>query len=120
MNVAVKTINSVSVLSPRILTWTLSLKKIVLVCIFALVVTISAFAVIYVQDVNRRLLGNLQNLASARVQLQSQWSQLLLEQSTWSAQARIQQMASKKFNMLIPAPKSIVMVDAKGEWQKKS
>jgi cell division protein FtsL len=42
--------------------------------------------------------------------MQTEWGQLLLEQSAWSMQARIERVANVKLNMQLPTAKSVVMI----------
>ena len=72
----------------------------------------SAFSTIYVRDVHRRLMGDLQTLQNERAQMHNRWSQLLLEQSAWTSQARIVQLAKQQYDMVMPKPYSIVILDA--------
>ncbi len=75
-----------------------------------LLVISSAFAVVYSRDLDRRLTSELQQIQSTRADLQEEWSQLLLEQSTWSTQARIQRIAQTQLQMREPEQSSIIMV----------
>lgn len=74
------------------------------------VVLISALAFIYVKDLNRQLFIDYQQLQSQTEQLQTDSNKLLLEQSAWSSQARVQQIAEQQMDMLIPATKDVVML----------
>lgn len=69
----------------------------------------SAIGLIYVKDLNRRLVSERQMTTHSYDELQNQWSQLLLEQGTWSTQARIQQIATEKMGMHIPTQAEMVM-----------
>lgn len=73
-------------------------------------VILSAFAVIYVKDVNRRLFIQYQNLQQAQAQEMSRFSKLLLEQSTWSTQARVQRIAQQDLGMQLPTTANTVLV----------
>lgn len=81
-----------------------------LVIVLAFSVFISGFAVVYVQDWQRRLFVKSQTLITKQNKMQTQWGKLLLEQSTWSMQARIEHIAATKLNMKLPASKNIIMV----------
>ncbi len=81
---------------------------------FILLVTLvltSAFAVIYVKDMNRRLFVELQTLQSSRDRLHEEWGQLLLEQSTWATQSRIQHVAQDRLDMVMPSSQDIKIVE---------
>lgn len=81
-----------------------------LVIVLALAVFVTGFAVVYVQDWQRRLFVETQTLVTKQNHMQTQWGKLLLEQSTWSMQARIERVAATKLDMHLPASKAIVMV----------
>lgn len=74
-------------------------KNILLAFVLILSVLVSAFCVVYVKDLERRLFGELQVLQQTRDHLQIEWGQLLLEQSTWAAPTRIQQIATRDLGM---------------------
>lgn len=71
------------------------------VAILLIVLLLSAFGTIYIKDMNRRLMGTLQEKQAASVQLHNQYSQLLLEKSTWDNQARVQRLATQQ-GMVMP------------------
>ena len=73
-------------------------------------VVVSALSIIYAKDLTRRSFSELQQLQQKRDHLQVAWSQLLLEQSTWTTQARIQTAATKRFNMVVLPTKTINML----------
>ncbi|HET7396091.1 MAG TPA: cell division protein FtsL [Gammaproteobacteria bacterium] len=74
-----------------------------------LAVLLSAFAVIDARHENRVLFAQLQQLRQQRDALNVEWGQLLLEQSTWSTHARIEQMATQKLDMESPEHVEIVV-----------
>jgi len=53
---------------------------------------------------------NYQDLQTSQGTLHVEWSKLLLEQSTWSTQTRIQHIAQQKLGMEVPVPEKINMV----------
>ncbi|GAB4223704.1 MAG: hypothetical protein Tsb005_19480 [Gammaproteobacteria bacterium] len=65
-------------------------------------VLISAFLVVYVKDLDRRLFSQVQTEQQVRNKLQVEWGQLLLEQSTLATQARVQTIARDQLNMHSP------------------
>jgi|GEM_PF-830664 len=75
------------------------------------VVIISALALIYVKDLNRRLFIDYQNLQQVNSEMNIYYGRLLLEQGVWSAQERIQVVAANSLNMVIPSSSDIVMLD---------
>ncbi len=81
--------------------------------VVALLITavfLSALAVIDARHENRILFAQLQQLRQQRDQINIEWGQLLLEQSTWSTHARIEQMATQKLDMEMPTHAEIVVV----------
>lgn len=76
------------------------------------IVLMSALALIYVKDLNRRLFIDVQQHQAQTEQLQIENNRLLLEQSAWSSQARVQQVAAEQLDMELPATKEIVMLKA--------
>lgn len=79
---------------------------ILFICVFA-----SAVGVVYMKDLNRRLFIQYQGLQQAQQQYDVDWGKLLLEQSTWSTQARVQGIASEKLNMVMPSRSGVTIVD---------
>lgn len=74
------------------------------------ILIISAFAVVYLKDLNRREFIQYQDMVRANQQAQMDWQKLLLEQSTWAAQANIQKTASERLHMYTPEAKEIVLL----------
>jgi len=80
-----------------------------IMALLLLAVLLSAFAVIDARHENRVLFAQLQQLRQQRDALNVEWGQLLLEQSTWSTHARIEQMATQKLDMVVPEHVEIVV-----------
>jgi cell division protein FtsL len=76
---------------------------------------LSAFSVIYIKDLNRRLFINYQTLEATHDKLYEDWGKLLLEQSTWSTQARVQKIASHRLSMNLPPAKEVVVLRLRGK-----
>ncbi|MCG8670185.1 MAG: cell division protein FtsL [Pseudomonadales bacterium] len=81
-----------------------------LVGMAALFMLVSAFGVIYSTYQTRKLIAEFQYLQNQRNELQTEWGQLLLEQSTWGSFNRVERLASKKLNMKVPEPQQVVMI----------
>ncbi|MCL5261372.1 MAG: cell division protein FtsL [Gammaproteobacteria bacterium] len=77
-----------------------------------LCVLLSALGLVYIKDLNRRMFINFQQLQTQTEYLQSDSSKLLLEESAWSAQARVQQVAEQQLNMQLPPSADIVTIKA--------
>lgn len=82
----------------------------ILVLVFLLLV--SALGVVYVKDLNRRLFIDQHKLQVQSEQLQSDSNKLLLEQSAWAAQARVQRVAQQQLQMQIPPSADVVVIKA--------
>jgi cell division protein FtsL len=78
--------------------------------LLALVVLISALSVVYLADLNRRLFMQVQTEQAAQNQMHLDWGKLLLEQTTWSTQARVQALAQERLGMVAPTPANTVLV----------
>lgn len=70
----------------------------------------SALGVIYIKDLNRRLFITYHKLQAQSEQLQAHSNKLLLEQSAWGAQARVQLVAQGQLQMQIPSAIDVKMV----------
>ena len=80
------------------------------VLLLAVAIFFSCFFVVYIKDINRRLFVESQILTRDQNKFQTEYGQLLLEQSTWATQARIEKIATTKLNMQIPLQQKIVLV----------
>lgn len=80
------------------------LNLIILVMLF-----FSAFSVIYLKDFNRRLFIEFQALQATHDKLYEDWEKLLLEQSTWSTQARVKKIAIERLGMSMASPKEVTV-----------
>ena len=81
-------------------------------CLLALLAatTGSATGVVYTTHKSRHLLNELQQLERQRNDLQVEWGQLLLEQSSLVSQGRIEKLAITELGMKIPEPENVVVV----------
>ncbi|ODN44053.1 cell division protein FtsL [Piscirickettsia litoralis] len=68
----------------------------------ALLNLFSALAVVYVRDEGRVLFVHLQKLTKEQSALYTEWTQLLLEESTWTSYGRIEAEAKDKLGMIQP------------------
>ena len=75
-----------------------------------LAVMASAFGVIYAKHQSRKLFVELQTLHKARDDMDIEWGQLQLEQSTLATHSRIEGTASNKLGMVIPDSKQVVIL----------
>ena len=58
----------------------------------------------------RRLTDESQKLQQQQTRLESQWSQLLLEHSTWGSYARVERLAREKLGMKLPKTDERVLI----------
>lgn len=79
--------------------------------IFALVCVISAIALIYTKHDARRLFVELESLSAERDQLNIEWGQLQIEQSTWATHARIERVAADDLSLLRPKATEIYVIE---------
>ncbi|MCB1649042.1 MAG: cell division protein FtsL [Pseudomonadales bacterium] len=70
----------------------------------------SGVSVIYTTFKNRYLLNELQQLRTQRNELQVQWGQLLIEQSTFGLESRVERKATDELAMEVPPISDVVMV----------
>jgi len=66
------------------------------------VLLLCALAVVTSQNEARRLFAALQDEQDRSRELEIQFGQLQLEQSTWAMQSRVEQIASRKLGMRVP------------------
>ena len=91
--------------STQIAPWVLLL----VACLWILVI-ISALGVVASTQEVRRNVNHLETLRHEAAQLQVEWGQYLLEESTWAAYSRVEGIAVKELNMLAPTSERVVMV----------
>ena len=70
-----------------------------------------ALSVVTSQHTARKLYVELQKEQSRARQLEIEWGQLQLEQSTWAMPARIENIAREQLKMQLPRPGRIQVVD---------
>ncbi|MBL1432332.1 MAG: cell division protein FtsL [Gammaproteobacteria bacterium] len=80
------------------------------VIVIALLVMVSAIAIVLSQHHSRGLITELQGLYVERDWLDTEWGQLLLEQSTWATPSRIEHFAGNKLNMSVPSHDNFVVL----------
>jgi cell division protein FtsL len=69
----------------------------------------SALGVIYTSFTSRHLLNTLQQQEKLRNDLQVEWGQLLLEQSSIVAQGKVEELAVAELNMEVPDMNKVVV-----------
>ena len=82
-----------------------------LVIVFAVVCVLSAMALIYTKHESRKLFVELEGLTHDRDELNIEWGQLQIEQSTWATHARIEQIATDDLSLVRPRPTEIFIIE---------
>lgn len=91
--------------------WVFTLHRATMMWVMLVILTLaSAFTVIYLKDLNRRLFIRYQSLQQVSQQYALDWSKLLLEQSTLARQSRIQRIAQQQLGMQWPKENRIIVV----------
>ena len=82
-----------------------------LVFVFAVVCVLSAIALVYTKHESRKLFVELEALTLERDNLNIEWGQLQIEQSTWAQHARIEQVATDDLLLVRPATTDIFVIE---------
>lgn len=109
MNAAAKALTQGSFITTRTQSFVLSRQTLGLLLLIMAVLA-SALSVVYVKALDRDLFADLQTLQQTRDDLRVEAGQLLLEQNTWAAPARVQSIAQQALNMVVPGPKDVVAI----------
>jgi cell division protein FtsL len=82
-----------------------------LVFVFAVVCVMSAIALVYTKHESRKLFVELEGLTQQRDELNIEWGQLQIEQSTWAQHARIEQVATDDLSLVRPDAAEIFVIE---------
>ena len=74
------------------------------------IAVVCALGVVTSQHRARKLYAELQNAQEVAKQMNTEYGQLQLEQSTWAMHARIEKIASERLHMRVPDPGKIQVV----------
>ncbi len=74
-------------------------------------VLMSAVGVVWSKQQTRNQFVELQRLEKERDQLDTEWGQLRLEQSTWVTYGRIEKIAHDDLHMVVPDPNQVHLVE---------
>ena len=83
----------------------------ILITVLITVCVLSALTQIYIKHESRKLFIELENLTTERDQLNIEWSQLQIEQSTWASHARIERVAIEELSLVRPQSGEIYVVE---------
>ncbi|TDJ38834.1 MAG: cell division protein FtsL [Gammaproteobacteria bacterium] len=86
-------------------------QPVLLVFVFAAVCVVSALALVYTKHESRKLFVELEQLTDERDELNIEWGQLQIEQSTWATHARIEQVATDDLQLTRPATTEIFVIE---------
>lgn len=82
-----------------------------LIMTFAVVCVMSAIALIYTKHESRKLFVELESLTTERDELNIEWGQLQIEQSTWATHARIERVAAEELSLVRPKATEIYVIE---------
>lgn len=78
--------------------------------VLLLLVFLSALAIVYFKHSNRQLLIELHAQHTERDALNSEWTQLLLEESTLITHTRVENIAKEELHMTLPKDSDIIWI----------
>jgi cell division protein FtsL len=78
--------------------------------LLGLAVLVSALGVVYGKHQARSRFSELQRLTRDRDELDIEWGQLQLEQSTWATNGRVESVARDELHMVIPQANDLRIV----------
>lgn len=84
--------------------------NVMVITILLVMVELCALSVVYTTYKNRVLFAELENLRNGAEDMQSVWTQLLLEQSTLASFQRVEDVAKHHLQMMIPDPHTVVVL----------
>lgn len=82
-----------------------------LVFVFAIVCVLSSIALVFTKHESRKLFVELEGLTHERDELNIEWGQLQIEQSTWATHARIERVATDDLSLVRPAATEIYVIE---------
>jgi cell division protein FtsL len=86
------------------------MKKLLAPAVLFALIFVSALNVVLQRDNSRSLFIELQGLRKEKDDLDREWGQLLLEQGTWGAHGRVEDIARNKLDMTVPRQEQIIRV----------
>ena len=82
-----------------------------LIVVFAIVCVASALALVYTKHESRKLFVELEELTTERDELDIEWGQLQIEQSTWATHGRIEQVANEELALVRPDATEVYVIE---------
>ena len=86
-------------------------QSLLLTLVFALVCVLGAIALIYTKHESRKLFVELEALTRERDELNIEWGQLQIEQSTWAQHARIEKVATDDLALVRPDTADVFVIE---------
>lgn len=108
MNTAVKVLTG-KTLVWRSFSWRLTRLHMVLM-LSVTAILLSAFSLVYLKDMNRRLTSHYEVQQSNNIQLRNRWSQLVIKKSKLAGQRHVAALAKRDLHMTLPLASAIVMI----------
>lgn len=84
------------------------MRRAIVLAVLSLATLVSAVGVVQAKHKSRALLNELQELRVEQDRLDTEWSQLQLEESAWANHGRIEQIARERMRMREPANYSVI------------
>lgn len=84
---------------------------VLMVGVLSLVCLALAMALVYTKHESRKLFVELEALTKERDQLNIEWGQLQIEQSTWATHGRIEQVATNELSLVRPGPDDVYVIE---------
>ena len=98
--------------APSVLQWSGLIRPASLGLVMLLVAVLgSGLSIVYTTHQSRFAFNELQELKDQSNQLETEWGLLLIEQSTFGVEGRIDQKAAEQLQMQVPELSKIVMVE---------
>ena len=90
---------------------TLLTRQALVTSILLALVFIFGMLVVVEKDTYRQMFMQSVKLQDQQIKLKTQWSQLILEESTWGSLPRVERIATHELNMHVPQAKEIRVID---------
>jgi len=82
--------------------------KMISLAVLVFMVMASAISVVYSKHLNRKMFVELQQLNKSIDNLNIEWGRLQLEEGAWADHGRVEKIARKELNMILPGIESVV------------
>ncbi len=86
-------------------------QPLLMLMVLAIVCVISAMALVYTKHESRDLFVELEQLTRERDELNIEWGQLQIEQSTWATHGRIERVALEELALTRPKSTEIYLIE---------